>query len=249
MANFDDLKATWSNIASSRAKYPFQIEKIGDYIEKRLQPAGINTHAITAVDVRTNQYLFVDSRVEQVTGYTKEEYEDRGPRFMFSKIPLSHKIGVIRSSLHQKSYISKIDRSEVNDLIINREYHVYNKDQSPRRILHQVVEHVFDPEDRLQAIIAIQTQIGHLSLSTKFNYYIFSKSQNKIVYPLKSQQKNDIFTPREKEIILLVSEGLSSEQISRQLYLSLHTVKTHRKNILKKSNASNFYELLHSLNT
>lgn len=41
-------------------------------------------------------------------------------------------------------------------------------------------------------------------------------------------------TQREQEILGLVAQGLSDKQIAAQLSLSLHTVKTHLRNILSK---------------
>lgn len=46
-------------------------------------------------------------------------------------------------------------------------------------------------------------------------------------------------TQREREIIQLIAEGLSNKQISDVLNISIHTVLTHRKNILKKTKANN----------
>ncbi|MFY0600197.1 MAG: response regulator transcription factor [Cyclobacteriaceae bacterium] len=64
---------------------------------------------------------------------------------------------------------------------------------------------------------------------------------------IKSYQKNKVFdspleidiTEREKEIIRLISEGLNTSQIAERLFLSGHTVNTHRKNILSKLNVKN----------
>ena len=44
---------------------------------------------------------------------------------------------------------------------------------------------------------------------------------------------------REKEIIQLIADGLSSNEIGQKLFLSSHTVNTHRKNILGKLNVKN----------
>lgn len=49
---------------------------------------------------------------------------------------------------------------------------------------------------------------------------------------------------REIEIAKLVCKEYSSEEIATKLGLSLHTVSTHRKNILKKMNAKNTIDLL-----
>jgi hypothetical protein len=42
------------------------------------------------------------------------------------------------------------------------------------------------------------------------------------------------FSPREKEIMKLVSDGYSTKEISEKLFISESTVSTHRKNSLKK---------------
>jgi len=41
-------------------------------------------------------------------------------------------------------------------------------------------------------------------------------------------------SPRETEILHLITEGLPNKDIAERLFLSVHTVKTHRKNIIKK---------------
>ncbi|KPM31980.1 Transcriptional regulator, LuxR family [Croceitalea dokdonensis DOKDO 023] len=46
-------------------------------------------------------------------------------------------------------------------------------------------------------------------------------------------QKNE-FTGRELEIIQLIAKGLNSYEIADRLYISKHTVDTHRKNIYRK---------------
>jgi DNA-binding NarL/FixJ family response regulator len=51
-------------------------------------------------------------------------------------------------------------------------------------------------------------------------------------------------TKREIEIIRLVVEGKSAEVIASQLFLSEFTVRTHRKNILKKLNLNNTADLV-----
>jgi DNA-binding NarL/FixJ family response regulator len=41
-------------------------------------------------------------------------------------------------------------------------------------------------------------------------------------------------SPREKEIIHLIADGLPDNAIAQKLFLSFHTIRTHRKNIAKK---------------
>ena len=49
-----------------------------------------------------------------------------------------------------------------------------------------------------------------------------------------TDQSNGMLTPREAEIFALVGEGLCTKEIAAGLFLSEHTVKTHRKHIARK---------------
>lgn len=51
-------------------------------------------------------------------------------------------------------------------------------------------------------------------------------------------------TEREIEIIKLIAQGKPAKQIAEELFLSLHTVDTHRKNILTKLNLKNIADLV-----
>lgn len=50
-------------------------------------------------------------------------------------------------------------------------------------------------------------------------------------------------TPREKEIMLLVSEGLTNKNIADQLFIAENTVKNHIKNLLLKLELENRVQL------
>jgi len=54
---------------------------------------------------------------------------------------------------------------------------------------------------------------------------------------------------REREIIELIVKGLSSQEISEKLFISINTVNTHRRNLLKKNNFKSTKELLLALNS
>ncbi|MFZ0596248.1 MAG: response regulator transcription factor [Flavobacterium sp.] len=48
--------------------------------------------------------------------------------------------------------------------------------------------------------------------------------------------KNPVLSTREIEIIKLIALEYSGKQISEELFISMHTVESHRKNIMKKLN-------------
>jgi DNA-binding NarL/FixJ family response regulator len=46
-------------------------------------------------------------------------------------------------------------------------------------------------------------------------------------------------TPREKEVLIKIAEGLSNQQIADSLFVSVTTIETHRKNLFAKFKVNN----------
>lgn len=66
-----------------------------------------------------------------------------------------------------------------------------------------------------------------------------------IYYKNYSQQLlENKYSHRERDILRLLSLGYSTTDISKKLFISEHTVHTHRKNILSKTNCNNITELV-----
>lgn len=58
------------------------------------------------------------------------------------------------------------------------------------------------------------------------------------------QQLHDDLSEREMEVLMLITQGKSTKEIADKLFLSTHTVYTHRKNILKKLSCKSAAELI-----
>lgn len=71
-----------------------------------------------------------------------------------------------------------------------------------------------------------------------------TKTLDQDTYIRQHYRKFSELTPREKEIITLLANGRSSAEISDSLFISLHTVSTHRRNIIRKIECHTFAELV-----
>lgn len=63
-------------------------------------------------------------------------------------------------------------------------------------------------------------------------------------YIQKKYRKFSELSQREKQIISLLANGKSTKKIAEELYISSHTVSTHRKNIIRKIECNSFAELI-----
>ena len=71
-------------------------------------------------------------------------------------------------------------------------------------------------------------------------------SKGQKVFPRRAKKitQSEHFSDRELEILRLLAKGKNSYEIAEQLFITLNTVKTHRRNMLRKLNASNTSQLL-----
>ena len=69
-------------------------------------------------------------------------------------------------------------------------------------------------------------------------YFSEELSLRLVEQELKAENISALFprlTAREKEVLELICQGLSSQEISEKLYISFHTVESHRANLMQKA--------------
>ena len=94
-------------------------------------------------------------------------------------------------------------------------------------------------------MLQVMTDISWFrSIKLGFHYYS-GKDLSLFRYPTENiLMKGNIFTDSEFRIIQLLATGLSTEEIAARLFKSVHTISTHRRNILKKTGTGSTHELI-----
>jgi DNA-binding NarL/FixJ family response regulator len=57
--------------------------------------------------------------------------------------------------------------------------------------------------------------------------------------------KDDVLTPREREVVVQLAEGRSNKEAAAKLGISVKTVETHRARVMRKLELRSFAELVH----
>jgi len=128
---------------------------------------------------------------------------------------------------------------------------IKNKEEAYKMISHQALTLTTDKNNRIGHVLNIHTDVSHLfsannkkisflGLNGKPSYYGIDPYLEKI----EKIKSVIMFSKREIEIIKLIADGLSTHQIGEKLFISNDTVKTHRRNILSRSNCNNMSELI-----
>jgi len=76
--------------------------------------------------------------------------------------------------------------------------------------------------------------------------FISEAVSKKLVEGIRNPESIDIieFTPREKQILKLICQELSTKEIGDRLFISENTVETHRKNMMQKTGSKNVIGLV-----
>lgn len=111
---------------------------------------------------------------------------------------------------------------------------------------HQAMMLVLGPDGGYGKAINIHTRIDHLTEinNERFSIIGLDGEPSFLNIPLDDSAQSLSFSLKEKQVILYLSDGLDSEEIAAKMFISPHTVKTHRKNILYKSGCKNVAQLI-----
>ncbi len=116
---------------------------------------------------------------------------------------------------------------------------------------HQALHTRKSQDGRLMQTVNIHTNIHHLNPVNNYIVLVSGVGERNDFYQMHYTKTLSLDTccpenlsKRELEILHLIAKGLSSRKISDFLMLSDHTVRTHRKNILKKTQTKNSSELI-----
>ncbi|MFD2785641.1 LuxR C-terminal-related transcriptional regulator [Hymenobacter rubripertinctus] len=94
---------------------------------------------------------------------------------------------------------------------------------------------------------SIYTDITHHKLTNDVRFLFSHPSFSAWVLNQLQPSKKERLSVREQEILSLTLQGNNSQQIADRLYLSLHTVNTHRRNINRKLGTRDLSYLLSHL--
>lgn len=131
------------------------------------------------------------------------------------------------------------------DMILNLTCRIRRKDGHYIKVLAQSVIYHKDNDGRAISHYTILTDISFMNsggnLEWKFEAPQLDHDKFKSYV---NKAGKCIFSKREIEVLELVNKGFTSHVIAQRLYLSKHTIDTHRRKMLQKTGCSNVIELL-----
>lgn len=196
-------------------------------------------------DIIQMKVLFTSKRSMEMIGVRPE---DVSPYFFMEA---THPDDIQRLNLGRAKIIKLAQDLFINgdgDNILATNYRIRNSNGGYSNFLIQgYLNYTLIPYKTVY-FLKIHTNIEWCKKIKHGYHYYMGNDMSYFRYPNDEMlMMGNVFTTREFEIIRLIEFGLSSEEIAEKLFLSPHTVNTHRRNILKKTRKPFISDLIYEL--
>lgn len=201
------------------------------------------------VEPVSHTYYFMGKQQVSVSGYTNEQFHKEGIE-LFLKCLHPDERDIILNQIYPEfaEFVAKAPPKDKKNLQFSYNYRFKRKSGEYINLLEQIL--ILEVDDQGIAALILSNVItidNNEVLPMRVTGKIFRKNQISEVLFSKvcTSPTNPInkITNREMDILRNLAAGKSSIEISTELFISPHTVDTHRRNLLKKLKCKSVVQL------
>lgn len=198
------------------------------------------------LDVRTQKFAFVSQNVKEIFGYEAQLFRDKGLAF-FNQI--AHPADVDKVWLLVKrlwDFMTVLAPHQRKQQKLNNSYRILKPNGVYIKVLEQNSVLQLDDKGNITHIMGVCSDITHLKKQSEnvFADVTALPTANYVSEASAFMAPHTKLSKRELEIVRLLAAGYKSKDIANNLFISFHTVNTHRQNIIEKTNTKNTSELI-----
>lgn len=196
------------------------------------------------------RYTYVGCSIKKVLGYEKELFLTQG--FEFSvRIIHPHDFERLKSIYEVIfNYYYRTPAEERARLRFSYNFRVKKADNSYINLLRQstFIDFTDDGKPTLEQINSID--ISGFNYTNDITLVVHRLSPGGtfvLCYEFTFSKEQTALSERERQVMELIGKGFTTKEIALKLYLSMETVKSHRKKIIAKTGASNMISAFNAI--
>jgi LuxR family transcriptional regulator len=219
-----DIQSILFNLHYKVKKTELRLEDVGDYL-----PGSV---MIQDLETLSNKYM--NKRGCEILRHSREELESLGPEY-FERFFPKEETENLKGTLQQ--FVMNNDQSATCSFF----QRVRPDEKSPYQWYFTTSQfYTASKEVNTGQLMHISIPVDATSQAARMMNYVCEQDKFVKAHYVKFK----LLSKREKEIIKLIVDGKSSFHISEMLFISMHTVNNHRKNICKKLEVKSLSELI-----
>ncbi|MBN2050012.1 MAG: helix-turn-helix transcriptional regulator [Spirochaetales bacterium] len=245
--SLDTLKKEYRRIiASHRCSVT---EEDYSRLESRLpwihELARIENRAVSLYDLNRRTFILkVDSHID-LLGFNAKDVDINDIGKYHAMIHVDDLPFMYDSEIQMYHFLRGIPGNGKKDYKLVYDFRVRNRDGGYIRFLHQLCPFELDTRGNSWILLIISDVLSSYPENGEPLRFIMNTGTRKVhLFHRDMKIASDLLTRREKEVLDLVSQGYSSDDIAGRLCVSVHTVNNHRQNILVKTNTRNLVQAI-----
>lgn len=202
-------------------------------------------------DSVNHTFIQVGGGIESMTGYKNEDLIGKGYQISLKIHNIWELLKIAKGSVKYFEYLYNAPPKNRKYIKANYTFEFKRKDGTKFQCMAQSIPVLFNDEMEPIYFLNIFTDISLFKTDKKVLHYIIDSADISHIKRIDidvtvnlSEETNHIVSKGEKRVLNLIADGLSSKQIADQLFLSEHTVNTHRRNILRKLECNSSSEMI-----
>lgn len=200
------------------------------------------------------QITVASDNIGDLSPYNKSDWENKPTSFFIQNLHPDDCYYVLSALQLAVEKIVNLPIERQADVRLSVYARMLNAQHEFRWVLIQMPSLYVSNEQKTTCALMMVTDLTHfnfenrpvlMTLTDRVNnkneyYHIALGEETKLVAaPFPS------ITKREQEILQLMTKGLNTPQIAKQLFISFHTVENHKRNLRKKTNTKTAAELIY----
>jgi len=241
---FNDKTAKlWKKMSSGADPGRLHIEL--ELYKKLLNFFQVGDYYYFIFNIKNVAFDLVSPQIETMLGYAPSEFN---VSMYMDSIHPEDRPWFLTFETRTAEFLSQLPVEKLMKYKVRYDFRFKKKDGDYIRVLHQVAVVEHDETGGIIRTLGVNTDITHLKKEGKpvLSYIGMDGESSYLDINIKNMlfKSDEVLTRREKEILLLLTEGKLSKEISEALNISKQTVDTHRKNMLSKNKVTNTGELI-----
>lgn len=201
----------------------------------------IGNSAISVFDMNRKTHVYFSPSYRERLGLPDDKHE--GPEGFDRFMHPDDLFTVLESGYYFLKMAMDTKNIRLQDYKLINDYRIQSPDNGWMRMTeeHQILE--TDPDGNIWLALSIIDVSPNQNMNEPMSSRLVNHKTGEIISFAEVTSFFEL-TNREKEILHLISKGNVSKQIADDLHISVHTVNTHRQNIIEKMKVANTAEAI-----
>lgn len=221
-------------------------ETVRHYFKALDAVSRISVQGLYVIDYFRKGFIYVSDHSLFLCGYTAREVLKMGYSF-YEKVVPPEDLEMLLEINHMGFDLFYRTPAEVRkDVTISYDFRITHKNRLTTMINHKLTPVQFSSDGDIWLALCMvnpsfREKSGNVLISMNGLVQRYSYS-----FDSRKWKKTETIslTPREKDILQLAIQGCSNEDIARQIFVEVDTIKFHKKNIFRKLDVKNISEAI-----